>query len=40
MRLRYGPAEEAFRAELTSWMDAHLPPREILEQPKRSRSII
>jgi alkylation response protein AidB-like acyl-CoA dehydrogenase len=36
MRLRYGPAEEAFRVELTSWLDAHLPPREVLEQPKRS----
>jgi alkylation response protein AidB-like acyl-CoA dehydrogenase len=36
VRLRYGPAEEAFRAELTAWLDAHLPPREVLEQPKRS----
>ena len=40
MRLRYGPAEEAFRAELTSWMDEHLPPREVLEQPKRSSADI
>ncbi|MGZ6932288.1 MAG: acyl-CoA dehydrogenase family protein [Acidimicrobiia bacterium] len=36
MRLRYGPAEEAFRAELTSWLDAHVPPPEVLAQPKRS----
>ncbi len=36
MRLQYGPAEEAFRRELTSWLDAHLPPEETLRRPKRS----
>src|SRR4051812_34908246 len=40
MRLRYGPAEEAFRSELTSWLDEHLPAREVLEQPKRSSADI
>ncbi len=36
MRLQYGPAEEAFRAELTRWLDEHLPAPEVLAQPKRS----
>ncbi len=36
MRLRYGDAEEAFRAELVAWLEANLPPREILRQPKQS----
>ena len=36
MRLRYGAEEEAFRAELTTWLDAHLPSPEVLAQPKRS----
>jgi alkylation response protein AidB-like acyl-CoA dehydrogenase len=36
VRLRYGDAEEAFRAELDAWLDANLPPREVLDRPKRS----
>ena len=36
MRLRYGDAEEAFRAELVAWLEANLPPRDVLAQPKRS----
>jgi alkylation response protein AidB-like acyl-CoA dehydrogenase len=36
MRLQYGAAEEAFRAELLEWLDANLPPREVLDRPKRS----
>ena len=36
MRLQYGEAEEAFRAELVAWLEANLPPREVLDQPKQS----
>jgi len=36
VRLRYGPAEEAFRRDLVSWLEAHLPPREVLARPKQS----
>jgi alkylation response protein AidB-like acyl-CoA dehydrogenase len=36
VRLQYGEAEEAFRAELIGWMEANLPPREVLSRPKRS----
>jgi alkylation response protein AidB-like acyl-CoA dehydrogenase len=36
VRLRYGPAEEAFRAELTEWLDDHVPPDEVLRRPKLS----
>jgi alkylation response protein AidB-like acyl-CoA dehydrogenase len=36
VRLQYGEAEEAFRAELIGWMEANLPPREVLRRPKRS----
>ena len=36
MRLQYGEAEEAFRAELIGWLEANLPPREVIRQPKRS----
>jgi alkylation response protein AidB-like acyl-CoA dehydrogenase len=36
VRLRYEDAEEAFRAELTSWLDEHAPPRSLLAQPKLS----
>ena len=36
MRLRYGEAEEAFRAELVGWLADHAPPPEVLSQPKRS----
>jgi alkylation response protein AidB-like acyl-CoA dehydrogenase len=36
MRLRYGDAEEAFRAELVSWLEAHAPSRSVLARPKRN----
>jgi alkylation response protein AidB-like acyl-CoA dehydrogenase len=36
VRLRYGQAEEAFRVELSTWLDANAPAREILDQPKTS----
>jgi alkylation response protein AidB-like acyl-CoA dehydrogenase len=36
VRLQYGEAEEAFRAELIGWMEANLPSREVLSRPKRS----
>jgi alkylation response protein AidB-like acyl-CoA dehydrogenase len=36
VRLQYGEAEEAFRAELIGWLEANLPPREVLSRPKRS----
>jgi alkylation response protein AidB-like acyl-CoA dehydrogenase len=36
VRLRYGEAEEAFRAELVAWLEEHAPPREVLARPKRS----
>ncbi|HEU5301547.1 MAG TPA: acyl-CoA dehydrogenase family protein [Acidimicrobiia bacterium] len=36
MRLRYGDAEERFRAELGAWLDEHAPPREVLDRPKQS----
>jgi alkylation response protein AidB-like acyl-CoA dehydrogenase len=36
VRLQYGDAEEAFRAELVEWLEANLPPREVLDRPKRS----
>ncbi|HEY3725027.1 MAG TPA: acyl-CoA dehydrogenase family protein [Acidimicrobiia bacterium] len=36
MRLQYGEAEAAFRAELVAWLDANMPPREVLSRPKRS----
>jgi alkylation response protein AidB-like acyl-CoA dehydrogenase len=36
VRLRYGHAEEAFRAELVVWLDEHAPPPEVLAVPKRS----
>ena len=32
VRLRYGDAEEAFRAELVAWLEAHAPPREVLDR--------
>ena len=40
MRLRYGAAEDAFRAELTAWLDEHVPPEEVLRRPKRSSADI
>jgi alkylation response protein AidB-like acyl-CoA dehydrogenase len=36
MRLQYGETDEAFRAELVAWLDAHAPDRAVLDQPKRS----
>ena len=36
VRLRYGASEEAFRAELGTWLDANLPPRDVLTRPKAS----
>jgi alkylation response protein AidB-like acyl-CoA dehydrogenase len=36
VRLRYGDAEEAFRAELVAWLEANTPARELLDQPKQS----
>ena len=36
MRLRYGEEEEAFRAELVGWLEANVPPDDVLRQPKQS----
>jgi alkylation response protein AidB-like acyl-CoA dehydrogenase len=36
VRLRDEDAEEAFRAELGSWLDEHTPPRSLLAQPRLS----
>jgi alkylation response protein AidB-like acyl-CoA dehydrogenase len=36
MRLQYAPADEAFRAELDAWLDAHQPSDERLAEPKLS----
>ncbi len=36
MRLQYGDAENAFRAELVAWLAEHTPPRELLEAPRLS----
>ena len=36
VRLQYGDAEEAFRAELVGWLEANVPPAEVLRQPKES----
>ncbi|MGZ7017862.1 MAG: acyl-CoA dehydrogenase family protein, partial [Acidimicrobiia bacterium] len=36
MRLGYGDAEDAFRAELVGWLEQNLPPREVLRRPKQS----
>jgi alkylation response protein AidB-like acyl-CoA dehydrogenase len=36
VRLRYDDSEEAFRVELVEWLEAHAPPREVLDEPKRS----
>ena len=40
MRLAYGEAEEAFRQELVSWLDANAPSRETLSQPKQSSAFL
>jgi alkylation response protein AidB-like acyl-CoA dehydrogenase len=36
VRLRFGDAEERFRSELVTWLEANAPPREVLAVPKRS----
>jgi alkylation response protein AidB-like acyl-CoA dehydrogenase len=36
VRLRYGAAEEDFRAELVAWLEANAPSPDVLRQPKRS----
>ena len=36
VRLRYGDAEEIYRADLVRWLEEHAPPRELLTRPKRS----
>jgi alkylation response protein AidB-like acyl-CoA dehydrogenase len=36
MRLRYGDAEEAFRAEFVAWLEANVPADDVLLQPKLS----
>jgi alkylation response protein AidB-like acyl-CoA dehydrogenase len=36
VQLRYGDAEEAFRAELIAWLDEHAPPRELIDGPRES----
>ncbi len=36
MRLRYGPEEEAFRAELLGWLEANLPSPDEMAEPKLS----
>src|SRR5918996_1588033 len=36
MRLRYREEEEAFRAELLAWVEANVPPDDVLRQPKQS----
>jgi len=36
VRLRYGDEEEAFRAELISWLEANLPAREVMAEPRLS----
>src|SRR5258708_34395687 len=36
MRLRYAPEDEAFRAELDSWLDRHQPSEDRLQEPKQS----
>ena len=36
MRLQYGEAEEAFRAELVAWLEANAPSRELLSIPRIS----
>ncbi len=36
MRLRYGDAEEAFRADFVAWLEVNAPPRSVLSEPKLS----
>jgi alkylation response protein AidB-like acyl-CoA dehydrogenase len=36
MRLRFGDSEEAFRAEFVAWLEANVPPHDVLHQQKLS----
>ena len=36
MKLQYGEAEEAFRAELIAWLEEHAPPEKLLREPRLS----
>jgi alkylation response protein AidB-like acyl-CoA dehydrogenase len=36
MRLQYAPEDEAFRAELVAWLEAHAPSTDRLKEPKQS----
>ena len=36
MRLQYAPEDEAFRAELVAWLEAHQPPTERFRTPTLS----
>jgi alkylation response protein AidB-like acyl-CoA dehydrogenase len=36
MKLQYGEAEEAFRAELVAWLEEHAPPEKLLREPRLS----
>ncbi len=38
MRLRYAEEDEAFRAELVTWLEAHVPSPAVLAQPPLSRA--
>jgi alkylation response protein AidB-like acyl-CoA dehydrogenase len=40
VRLRYGEEEEAFRAELVGWLEANVPPDDVLRQPKQSSAYL
>jgi alkylation response protein AidB-like acyl-CoA dehydrogenase len=40
VRLRYGEEEEAFRAELVGWLEANVPPEDVLRQPKQSSAYL
>jgi alkylation response protein AidB-like acyl-CoA dehydrogenase len=40
VRLRYGPEEEAFRADLVDWLEANLPAAEMRAEPKQSSAHI
>jgi alkylation response protein AidB-like acyl-CoA dehydrogenase len=40
VRLAYTQAEEAFRGELVSWLEANAPAREVLDTPKQSSAFL
>ncbi|MBM3672166.1 MAG: acyl-CoA dehydrogenase [Actinobacteria bacterium] len=40
MRLGYRGTEESFRHELVTWLEQHVPAREILDQPKQSSAFL